>query len=158
MNKTIFQFLKEQSCAGICCVDETGKPYCFSCFYAFHAESGLLYFKSSKESHHATLLMQHPFVAGTVLPDKLNALVVKGIQFEGVLLDKEHPLAKNALRNYHKSKSNGPGLARRGLDSIRIDSVKMTDSTLGFGKKISWQREQENQAAAFEIINNLNLN
>ena len=157
INKTISQFIKEQTCAGICCVDETGKPYCFSCFYAVNVEKGLLYFKSSKESHHATLLMQHPFVAGTVLPDKLHELVVKGLQFEGVLLDKEHPLAQNASGNYHKA--NPMALAVPGeIWTIQIDSIKMTDSTLGFGKKISWQREQENQAVALEIINNLHLN
>ncbi len=86
MNKAIIQFIKEQTCAGICCVDETGKPYCFSCFYAFNAEKGLLYFKSSRESHHAVLLMKNPLVAGTILPDKTSTLKVKGLQLEGMVL------------------------------------------------------------------------
>jgi len=155
MNKTITQFIQEQTCAGICCMDETGKPYCFSCYYAFNAEKGLLYFKSSRESHHAVLLLQHPFVAGTVLPDKLNKLTVKGIQFEGVLLDKEHPLAGNASALYHQA--NPLALAVPGdIWTIQIDSIKMTDSTLGFGKKITWEREQREQVSAYDILGNLN--
>ena len=155
MNNTIIQFIKEQTCAGICCIDETGKPYCFSCFYAFNAEKGFLYFKSSKESHHAVLLMKNPAVAGTVLPDKLSTLMVKGVQFEGILLDKEHPMVKNASVFYHKTKPMA--LAVPGdVWTIRIDSIKMTDSTLGFGKKIKWEREHREQVAGYEILSNLN--
>ena len=155
MNNTIIQFIKEQTCAGICCIDETGKPYCFSCFYAFNAEKGLLYFKSSKESHHAVLLMKNPAVAGTVLPDKLSTLMVKGVQFEGILLDKEHPMVKNASVFYHKTKPMA--LAVPGdVWTIQIDSIKMTDSTLGFGKKIKWEREYMEQVAGYEILSNLN--
>jgi uncharacterized protein YhbP (UPF0306 family) len=157
MNKTIFQFIKEQTCAGICCVDEAGKPYCFTCFYACNAEKGLLYFKSSKESHHGVLLMKNPSVAGTILPDKLSTFLVKGLQFEGILLDGEHPMAKNASVFYHKAKPMALAVPGE-VWTVQIDSIKMTDSTLGFGKKIIWQREPENQAVALEIMNNLNLN
>lgn len=50
MNETIMRFLQQQSCATICCVDERGKPRCFSCFYAFNREEVLLYFKSQADS------------------------------------------------------------------------------------------------------------
>ena len=79
MNESIIQFIKEQTFTSICCVDETGKPYCFSCFYAFNSIAGLLYFKSSAGSHHAQLMKKNPFVAGTILPDKLNQILIKGI-------------------------------------------------------------------------------
>ena len=42
--------------------------------------------------------------------------------------------------------------------TIKMDSIKMTDSTLGFGKKITWEREPENQAVVHNILSNLNLN
>ena len=76
MNETIILFLQQQSSATICCVDEQGKPYCFSCFYAFNQQEGLLYFKSSADSHHSVLMKKNPFIAGTVLPDKLNKIIV----------------------------------------------------------------------------------
>ncbi|MBK7558873.1 MAG: hypothetical protein IPI54_11635 [Chitinophagaceae bacterium] len=41
--------------------------------------------------------------------------------------------------------------------ALQLNSVKMTDSTLGFGKKLLWEREAEKQTVN-DIINNLNLN
>ena len=155
MNKIIVEFIQEQTCAGICCIDEAGKPYCFSCYYAFNAEKGLLYFKSSKASHHAALLLKTPAAAGTILPDKLSTLVVKGLQFEGILLDSGHPMAKNASVFYHKTKPMALAVAGE-IWTIQIDSIKMTDSTLGFGKKIMWEREHRGMVSGYDIVSNLN--
>src|SRR5690242_21901251 len=83
---SIAQFIEKQKTSSLCCIDESGKPYCFSCFYVFNPQQGLLYFKSSSKSKHAGLLPVHPFIAGTILPDKLNILAIKGIQFEGTIL------------------------------------------------------------------------
>ena len=142
MNETITQFLKEQTSASICCVDVTKKPYCFTCFYAFNSITGLLYFKSSANSHHAALLQENSFVAGTVLPDKLNKILVKGIQFEAVVLDTQHPLVKQTFGIYLKK--HPLALAIPGdIWALQINYIKMTDSTLGFGKKIIWNRGKE---------------
>src|SRR5665647_1153673 len=100
MNETIIRFLQRQTCATICCVDEQGNPYCFSCFYAFNREEGLLYFKSSAGSHHAALLKENPFIAGTILPDKLNKLLAKGLQFQAMVLNEQNPLVRQALGAY----------------------------------------------------------
>lgn len=144
MNNSIAKFLKEQTCVSICCVDELGKPYCFTCFYAFDEENDLLHFKSSAESYHSVLLSKNPWVAGTVLPNKLNRLIIKGLQMEGVLLNSKQSLAKNASTYYHKK--HPIALAMIGeIWTIQINSIKMTDSTLGFGKKIIWNRKTEKE-------------
>jgi uncharacterized protein YhbP (UPF0306 family) len=141
MNEAIRAFIQKQTCATVCCVDENSKPYCFSCFYEFNAEYGLLYFKSSAETHHSSLLKRNVFIAGSILPDKLNKLIVKGIQFEGVMLDANHPLMKKASEHYHKKYLIA--LAIPGdIYVIQINHIKMTDSTMGFGKKISWSRAE----------------
>ena len=141
MNETIIRFLQKQTCATICCVDEQGKPYCFNCFYAFNSEEGLLYFKSSAESYHAALMRIHPFVAGTILPDKLNRILVKGVQFEGIALDAHHPMTRQASGHYHKKYPIALAIAGE-IWSIQINQVKMTDSAKGFGKKIAWKRSE----------------
>lgn len=141
MNEKIIQFLQQQTCATICCVDEQGKPYCFSCFYAFNIEKGLLYFKSSIDSHHSVLMKKYPFIAGTVLPDKLNSLLVKGIQFEGIVLDELHLLTKQSSNYYHKKHLMALAIPGKTW-AIQIDRIKMTDSTKGFGKKITWSRDE----------------
>lgn len=142
MNESIIQFLLQQSCATICCVDEHNNPYCFSCFYAFNQVEGLLYFKSSVKSHHSILIKKKPVISGTILPDKLSKVIVKGIQFEGIVLDVQHPLVKHALSNYLKK--NPLAIAIPGeVWTIQINHIKMTDSTNRFGKKMKWLREEK---------------
>ena len=101
-----------------------------------------MYFKSSDGAHHSALLAGNPFVAGTILPDKLNKLIVRGIQFQGEVLEPFHPLAKDASESYHKK--HLMALAIKGnVITIRLNAVKMTDSRMGFGKKIAWKRNEQ---------------
>lgn len=142
MNSSIIQFLQKQSCASICCIDDAGKPYCFSCFYVFNSEDGVLHFKSSANSHHAGLMKKNPFIAGTVMPDKLNKLIVMGVQFEAEVLEPEHPLVKKDPGYYYKK--NPLGLAIPGeIWTVQINNIKMTDSTKLFGEKIRWNRQEQ---------------
>jgi len=139
MNEIIIQFIQKQTCTTICCVDEQGKPWCFSCFYAFNCKEGLLYFKSSADSHHSALIKKNPFIAGTILPDKLNTLLVKGVQFVGIVLNEHHPLTRQVSGYYHKK--HPMALAIPGeIRTIQINRIKMTDSTKVFGEKMTWNR------------------
>ena len=142
MDERIIEFIKAQKVASIACVDQQGNPYCFSCFFAFDDKKNLLYFKSSASAHHSQLLIQFASVAGTINPDKLNTLAIKGIQFTGVLLDKEDILCKHAGSAYHMEYPFA--LAMPGVVwTIQLLSVKYTDNTLGFGKKLTWEMEHE---------------
>ncbi|MFZ9387675.1 MAG: pyridoxamine 5'-phosphate oxidase family protein [Chitinophagaceae bacterium] len=149
MNDPITRFIGEQTCASVCCVDEKGEPYCFSCYYSFDSKTGLLYYKSSSMSRHSAILDFHPVVAGTILPDRLNQLKVRGIQFEGVMLPSGHPLTKAAARDYymkHPLAITVPGEIR----IIQINHIKFTDSTAGFGKKQTWSRREEPEMLFFD--------
>ena len=142
MSEHINKFIQKQTCASVCCIDGEGKPYCFTCFYAFEEENKVLYFKSGEGSYHSKLMLENPFVAATILPDKLKTLLVQGIQLEGIILNEDHPLMKKASAIYHKK--HPMALAMTGkIWGLQINHMKMTDSNLGFGKKITWQRETE---------------
>jgi uncharacterized protein YhbP (UPF0306 family) len=141
MNENIPKFIRQQTCASISCVDEKGRPYSFSCFYAFNEKEGLLYYKSSLETKHSQIILEHPFVSGTILPDKLNKLRIRGLQFEGEVLPAIHPDAKDAADNYYKSHPLAMAIGGE-VWTIRISNIKFTDSALGFGKKMGWKREE----------------
>lgn len=147
MNEKIIQFAQKQKVTTICCVDQSGKPYCFNCFFSFDGVEKLLYFKSSPESYHAKLMSLKPEVAGTILPDKLNALAIKGIQYSGILLPAADPVAKSAARHYHKKYPFALTIPGE-IFSIQLNKVKMTDSSNIFGKKIGWERKQEDAIVA----------
>lgn len=142
MNENIIKFISKQTCASLCVIDQhENSPYCFSCFYAFNARLGLLYFKSSPAAHHSSLIAANPSIAGTILPDKLNVLQIRGIQFEGTVLPDDHELVKDGSAQYHKQ--HPMALAMSGeIWTIQINEIKMTDNSLGFGKKITWERNE----------------
>ena len=140
MDKKIFRFIEKQKCATVCCVDEQSNPYCFSCFYGFNSKEGLLYFKSSPTSRHSEIILKNPVVAGTIMPDRLNLLLVKGVQFEGIVLEKYQFIAKQASTFFHKQ--NPLAITIPGeIWTIQLTNIKMTDNSMGFGKKIYWRRE-----------------
>jgi uncharacterized protein len=140
MNEKIIQFIEKQRVATICCVDNEGKPYCFSCFYAFDNDKRLLYFKSSRTSSHAAFLENNPSVAGTIQPDKLNVLAIQGIQFTGTVYEANETTAADSKSVYHKKYPFA--LAMPGeVWIIEPTFIKMTDNSLGFGKKIVWEKE-----------------
>ena len=141
MNSAIVDFLLKQNFASICCVDETGKPYCFNCFFAFNVQACVLFFKSSTASYHAGLLNNNAFVSGTVQPDKLNKISIKGIQFDATVMDTQQPLVKQSMGAYLKRHPMAMAIPGK-IYALQINNIKMTDSAFGFGKKISWSRNE----------------
>jgi uncharacterized protein YhbP (UPF0306 family) len=140
MTDAIASFLEKQSCASISCMDSAGNPYSFTCFYVFNATTGCMYFKSNAASLHSSFLEVNPRVSGTVLPDKLNKLSIIGAQLEGICLSEDHPSAMGASQYYHKK--NPIALAMPGkVWVIQIDHIKLTDNSLGFGKKLHWSKD-----------------
>ena len=138
MDKAIVDFIEKQKTASVCCLDEDGNPYCFSIFYVFDKVERRLYFKSSASSNHGHYLKLNNRIAGTIMPDKLNTLAVKGIQFTGFV--ENNPVHHHATTEYHKKIPIA--LAMPGeVWTIQLETIKMTDNTIGFGKKILWQRE-----------------
>ena len=139
MNERISEFISKQTCGTLACVDETGSTWCFSFFYSFDEENKLLFYKSSNDTLHSIIIHGNPKVSGTILPDKLNFMAIKGVQFEGVILSADDPLAAQASAHYHKK--HPVALAMNGeVWTIRLDHVKFTDNTLGIGKKLNWVR------------------
>jgi hypothetical protein len=139
MIEKISAFIEKQTSGSLACVDETGQPWCFSFFYSWDPVNGLLHYKSSNDTRHSIILRGNKKIAGTILPDKLNLLQIKGIQFEGKLLEDDDPLAASASAHYHKK--HPMALAMPGVIwTLRLDHIKFTDNSLGIGKKLNWNR------------------
>ncbi len=157
MKINILKFMENQTCATICCTDEKANPYCFSCYYVFDSENGLMYFKSSAETEHAQLLQKNRMISGTVLPDRLNKLIVKGVQLQGVVLSADGIMTTGASMFYHKKMPFA--VAMKGIVfTIRIDRIKMTDSSRVFGTKLYWEREKSKTVKPTLDNKDINLN
>ena len=142
MNLKIVDFLKRQTAASISCVNEINQTYSFSCFFAFNSIDKLLYFKSPESSYHSRMILQNPKVSGTIMPDKLNKLAIKGIQFIGEALNFNDPLCKEASKNYYHKFPVAVAISGV-VWTIRLDQLKMTNNVMGIFEKLSWQREEK---------------
>ncbi len=142
MNDHILTFIKKQHVANVCCINEDGTPYCFSCFYAINSKKGLLYFKTSPSSNHAVMMLKNAEIAGTILPDELNMLAVKGLQFTGRLVPLNDPLTKDSSVSYYKKYPFALAMSGE-IWTIQFTSMKMTDNkNKGLGEKLSWKLEE----------------
>jgi uncharacterized protein YhbP (UPF0306 family) len=145
---SILDFIASQTCATVCCVGRNDNdPYCFSCFYALDPEQGSIYFKSSAKTFHSTLMSENHFISGTIHPDKLNPMTIRGIQFRGVVIDPEHPLGRKASEAYHAKFPLAKAMPGE-VWTIRLSHIKMTDNSKTFGEKIVWTRAEEKVHAA----------
>lgn len=142
MQKPIIEFLQNNKIAGICFLDKENNPYCINCFYFFDDENGILVFKSSYGTTHDSLVLTDAKVAGTILPDSLDPLKIKGIQFTGLILDKLLPdtfkLSSQYTKKYPLSLTM-PGY----IWAVKLETIKYTNNTLGFGNKTLWKRGEE---------------
>ena len=122
-------------------------PYCCSIFYVFRAEKCCFYFMSSRETKHIQQAIRQPLVAGTIVPGDTSIAKIQGIQFTGIIDQPQNEELGEAKKIYLK-KFPIARLFDSDFWSVEIDSIKMTDNTLGFGKKILWNKvsaEQEVQ-------------
>lgn len=139
MQKRIIDFIQENKIATICCTDGNSIPQCFHCFYVYDETNNLLFFKSSSQTKHSGLLAENPFIAGSILPDKNEILSLKGIQLTGKVLYNQFPENINPDAIYHKKMPFA--LAKPGhVWCIELTSIKMTDNTKIFGKKLRWEK------------------
>lgn len=97
----------------------------------------------TKHIQHATL---QPFVAGTIVSGDTTIAKIQGIQFTGKFYQPENEEMDEAKKTYLK-KFPMARLFDSALWAVETDYIKMTDNTLGFGKKILWNRTLSEQEA-----------
>lgn len=142
MDKNIILFIESQKTVTLCTVNN-GIPHCASCFYAFIKDYNFLIIKSDKKTMHIVNALANNQVAGTILPDISRVGTIKGVQFYGIFTLLTGELLTKSKSIYYKKFPIA--LAINGdLWAIELASIKMTDNTLGFGKKLIWEKEHSN--------------
>lgn len=136
----LVRYLKKQHVLSLCC--HAGDDlWCANCFYVFDEARMAFWLMTEVDTRHGALLQANPQVAGTVNGQPKTVLLIKGVQYRGTITRLDGEMEAQARRRYQKRfpvarKVSAP------LWEIRLEEVKMTDNALGFGKKISWRREE----------------
>lgn len=136
--KNIIDYLQENKVSSVCFLDLNNKPYCINCFYEYDETSENLIFKSSHGTTHHDFIKNNLDIAGTILPNTLDFLKIKGLQFKGKLINEGEiqrlGLSTKYIKKYPMSLAI-PGY----IWAIKLEFAKLTDSTLGFGNKTIWK-------------------
>jgi hypothetical protein len=110
--------------------------WCCSMFYAYDADNVAFVVASDETTEHIHNVLKNLRVAGTVALETKTVGKIQGIQFVG-----EMERCPEGLKNLYFEAFPYARIMNPTLWMIRLDEVKMTDNTLGFGKKIIWKRE-----------------
>jgi len=141
MEERIIKFISGHRLMTLATTDGV-QPYCCNLFYVFDTASCNLIFMSSSDTRHVKEAFWQPNLAGTIVSDEVSIARLQGIQFTGKFFKPTGELLLNAKKIYFK-KFPLAHFLDSSICCIEINFIKMTDNTLGFGKKILWSRATE---------------
>jgi uncharacterized protein YhbP (UPF0306 family) len=133
VDKKIASFIKKHHLLSLATAGE--RLWCCSMFYAYDEVGEVFVVASDEATEHMGNVLQNAHVAGTVALETKTLGKIQGIQFSGVMQKAGKHDSELYFEAFPYARIMNPTLW-----TIRLDEVKMTDNTLGFGKKISWKR------------------
>lgn len=112
--------------------------WCANCFYAFDRDRGLLLFTSSAETRHGMEMAENPRVAASILLETRIVGRIQGLQITGTVRRADEREKILYLKRFPYA-----AVAELHLHALEMEHLKYTDNTLGFGKKLIWNRSQQ---------------
>lgn len=109
--------------------------WCCSLFYAYTPEDIAFIVATDRQTIHGDNVLKNPIVAGTVALETKRVGKIQGIQFRGEMMQCDD-VSELYYKAFPYARIMNPVLWK-----IRLNEIKMTDNTLGFGKKLIWRRD-----------------
>ncbi|MGZ0752423.1 YhbP family protein [Kluyvera sichuanensis] len=122
------------------CVAKEGELWCANAFYVYDAQRVAFYLLSEETTRHGQMTGQQAPVAGTINGQPKTVALIRGVQFKGEirLLSGDEAEEKRAL---YVKRFPVARMLSAPVWELRLDELKFTDNTLGFGKKLHWLRD-----------------
>lgn len=138
MDKKIIKYITSNKVLTIA-TSVNEKPYCAICFYVFDKARNTLIFLSDDTTKHISDALKNGFVAGTITTEVTSVAKIQGIQFEGVFVNPSKEQADDFYKIYYE-KFPFARAKPSPIWGVELSAIKMTDNTLGFGKKTIWSK------------------
>ncbi len=137
MDERFIKFIKKHHVLTLATVNGEGMPYVANCFYAFDAKRNLFVFTSDLATRHGAEMAANGNVALSVVLETRIVGRVQGLQVTGRALRGDDEARKCYIKRF-------PYAAAADLElwMVAPTLMKLTDNTLGFGKKLLWQSEE----------------
>ena len=100
-------------------------------------ESAAFIFTSGMDTHHSQMMAQNNCVAASIVLETRTVGKIQGLQITGHI-----KTAKDSDKTLYIKRFPYTAIADLTLWRLEADFMKLTDNTLGFGKKLIWQRQE----------------
>jgi hypothetical protein len=138
MDKKISNYISENKVLTIA-TSVNNVPYCANCFYVFDEDKKILIFLSDETTRHISEALLNRNVSGTINTEVTTVAKIQGIQFTGEFIQPTKEEEKDFYEIYY-GKFPFARAKPSPIWGVELISIKMTDNTLGFGKKLVWSR------------------
>ena len=137
MDERFIKFIKKHHVLTLATVNGEGVPYVANCFYAFDAKRNLFVFTSDLATRHGAEMAANSSVALSIVLETRIVGRVQGLQVMGEAKRGDDEARKCYIKRF-------PYAAAADLELWMVEPtmMKLTDNTLGFGKKLVWQSEE----------------
>ena len=135
IDKKIEKFISSHHVLTLATSTTDGHPYCCNIFYAYNKQEGAFIFTSDDHTHHAQMMSNNPRVAASIVLETRIVGKVQGLQITG-----EVKRAVDGDKALYIKRFPYAAVADLQLWRLEADFMKLTDNTLGFGKKLIWQK------------------
>ena len=112
-------------------------PYCCNAFYAYNKADNAFIFTTDTSTHHGQMMLANGRVAASVVLETRIVGKIQGLQITGQVKP-----AIDGDKTLYLKRFPYAMVADLHLWRLEADMMKLTDNTLGFGKKLIWQNEE----------------
>lgn len=132
----IVRFIRKHHVLTLATHDE-GLPYCSNAFYGYDTERNLLIFSADRATHHAQQMERNQHVAASIVLETRVVGRLQGLQLCGSVALADEQARKTYLRRFPFA-----AMIELTLWALEPSFMKYTDNTLGFGTKLTWNRQE----------------
>lgn len=137
IDERIEKFIAKHHVLTLATATSDGAPYCSNAFYAYAKGEGAFIFTSDTTTHHGGMMLLNSRVAASVVLETRIVGRVQGLQIVG----RVEP-AKDGDKALYIKRFPYAAVTDLTLWRLEADMLKLTDNTLGFGKKLLWHRQE----------------
>jgi uncharacterized protein YhbP (UPF0306 family) len=141
VEKRIEGFISKHHVMTLATVSADGGPWAAHVFYAWLSAENLFVFTTDTSTRHGTEMSADARIAAGIALETRTEGRVQGLQIEGQVRHVEGTELKSARAAYLQ-RFPYAALAPLSLWILEPRQMKLTDNTLGFGKKLIWTHNE----------------
>lgn len=131
------KFIAKHHVLTVATVGNEGMPYVANCFYAYDRKRNIFIFTSDSSTRHGAEMEANANVALSIVLETRIVGRVQGLQITGIAERGDEEAKSRYIKRFPYA-----AVAPLTLWMVRPTMLKLTDNTLGFGKKLIWQSEE----------------